>query len=449
MTAEFEVPALLRGVRIDRAVAMLTGVTRSVAAGLVAEGKVRVDGAVATTRSMPLEGSVLSVEVPPVAERTLLAEPDSRRRRGLRGRPGGGGGQAGRPGGPPRGRPDGGHLGVGAAGPLPGPGAAVGGLATPGGRASFTGSTGAPRACWRWPAPRPPTARSWPSWRPAPCRGATWPWWRATWPRSAGVVEAPIGRSTRTPDPHGRLGPRAAPARTTYRVLGRCHDHPLPSTLLAAHPRHRADPPDPGAPGGHRPPGGGRRPLRRPGSGWGARCSHPGRLFLHAAELGFDHPATDERLSLLLAAPRRPGAGSVAGPGRGEPTVRRPGGRRRTSTSAERAARASSSARRTRRTPTPSRSAVACSDAGESPPKPKRSRSTSRWMSGSRSTALAHPVEHHRLVDRRRPSPRRRGPPGRRGWWPSRRPPAGRGWPPPGPRPRATGARPGSSRWPR
>src|SRR5208282_6401501 len=70
VTAEFEVPALLRGVRIDRAVSMLTGVTRSVAAGLVAEGKVRVDGTVATTRSLPLEGSVLSVEVPPAADRT-------------------------------------------------------------------------------------------------------------------------------------------------------------------------------------------------------------------------------------------------------------------------------------------------------------------------------------------------------------------------------------------
>ena len=79
-------------------------------------------------------------------------------------------------------------------------------------------------------------------------------------------------------------------------------------------------------------------------------------------------------------------AGSLGRSGRPGP-VRRPGGRRPRRRRTRAQPSASSSARRTRRTPTPSRSAVDCSEAGESPSKPKRSRSTSRWRSGRRSTA--------------------------------------------------------------
>ncbi len=57
-----EVPALLDGVRLDRAVAMLAGVTRARAATLVAGGLVRVDGAPATSGSRPVRtGSLLEV----------------------------------------------------------------------------------------------------------------------------------------------------------------------------------------------------------------------------------------------------------------------------------------------------------------------------------------------------------------------------------------------------
>ena len=66
------VPALLDGVRLDRAVSMLAAVPRAAAAALVAEGRVRVDGRVERTRSRPVRaGSALAVstgEGPPPLE---------------------------------------------------------------------------------------------------------------------------------------------------------------------------------------------------------------------------------------------------------------------------------------------------------------------------------------------------------------------------------------------
>jgi 23S rRNA pseudouridine1911/1915/1917 synthase len=57
------VPALLEGVRLDRAVSMLAAVPRAAAAALVGEGRVRVDGRVERTRSRPVHaGSMLDVE---------------------------------------------------------------------------------------------------------------------------------------------------------------------------------------------------------------------------------------------------------------------------------------------------------------------------------------------------------------------------------------------------
>jgi len=57
------VPALLDGVRVDRAICMLTGASRTEAARLVREGKVTVGDSVVSTRSTPLaEGSRLCVE---------------------------------------------------------------------------------------------------------------------------------------------------------------------------------------------------------------------------------------------------------------------------------------------------------------------------------------------------------------------------------------------------
>lgn len=59
------VPRSLEGVRVDRAVSMLTGVSRGEAAALVATGRVTVDGREVRTRSTPLmAGGVLEIELP-------------------------------------------------------------------------------------------------------------------------------------------------------------------------------------------------------------------------------------------------------------------------------------------------------------------------------------------------------------------------------------------------
>lgn len=70
------VPGSLDGVRVDRAVAMVAGVTRSVAAELVAAGGVRVDGRPVGARSTPLvAGTELCVEVPQVEADVLVPDP--------------------------------------------------------------------------------------------------------------------------------------------------------------------------------------------------------------------------------------------------------------------------------------------------------------------------------------------------------------------------------------
>jgi 23S rRNA pseudouridine1911/1915/1917 synthase len=72
---ELTVPALLDGVRVDRAVAMLGDVSRAVAAELVTTGQVRVDGRPVTTRSVTLAaGSTLEVVLPP--DRPASPTPD-------------------------------------------------------------------------------------------------------------------------------------------------------------------------------------------------------------------------------------------------------------------------------------------------------------------------------------------------------------------------------------
>ena len=63
------VPASLDGVRVDRAVALLTGLSRSEAHALVASGAVTVDGRIITKSSVSLEGGQKLIAV--------LPEPDS------------------------------------------------------------------------------------------------------------------------------------------------------------------------------------------------------------------------------------------------------------------------------------------------------------------------------------------------------------------------------------
>ncbi len=77
-TARFvaTVPETLAGIRVDRAVSFLTGVSRSAAAGAVEAGRVLVDGRPVTQRSSPLvAGSELVVALPG-APSPLAADPD-------------------------------------------------------------------------------------------------------------------------------------------------------------------------------------------------------------------------------------------------------------------------------------------------------------------------------------------------------------------------------------
>ncbi|MGH9100831.1 MAG: RluA family pseudouridine synthase [Acidimicrobiales bacterium] len=68
------VPAALAGVRVDRVVSILTGVSRAEAAGLLEAGLVLLDGRPLTRRSTPVAtGSTLVVEPPP---KPAALEPD-------------------------------------------------------------------------------------------------------------------------------------------------------------------------------------------------------------------------------------------------------------------------------------------------------------------------------------------------------------------------------------
>jgi 23S rRNA pseudouridine1911/1915/1917 synthase len=72
-----EVPALLDGVRADRAVAMLVGVPRAEATRLIGEGRVRIDGNVVQLGKSPVQrGSTLSVRLPQGERKGVVAEPD-------------------------------------------------------------------------------------------------------------------------------------------------------------------------------------------------------------------------------------------------------------------------------------------------------------------------------------------------------------------------------------
>ncbi|MDZ7734063.1 MAG: pseudouridine synthase [Acidimicrobiia bacterium] len=70
------VPASLAGERIDRVVALATDRSRSTVAGLVEEGRVRLDGEVVVDRAhRVLAGQLLEVELPPPDERRITPEP--------------------------------------------------------------------------------------------------------------------------------------------------------------------------------------------------------------------------------------------------------------------------------------------------------------------------------------------------------------------------------------
>lgn len=78
-TITTEVPALLAGVRVDRGVAMVADVSRGAAAELIAAGRVLVDGApVAVGRVVLREGAILTIVVPAAKASGVAAEPDVR-----------------------------------------------------------------------------------------------------------------------------------------------------------------------------------------------------------------------------------------------------------------------------------------------------------------------------------------------------------------------------------
>jgi 23S rRNA pseudouridine1911/1915/1917 synthase len=116
----------------------------------------------------------------------------------------------------------------------------------------------------------------------------------------AGLIDAPIGRSDRDPT-RMRLQAGGRPARTRYQVEAR-HDLPVPTTLLRCHL-------DTGrthqirvhlASIGHPVVGDDRYGPKRIEGGLSLP---PGRVFLHAAVLSFDHPVSRERLSFSSPLP--------------------------------------------------------------------------------------------------------------------------------------------------
>jgi 23S rRNA pseudouridine1911/1915/1917 synthase len=78
-TVTTEVPALLAGVRVDRGVAMVANVSRGTAAELVSAGRVLIDGRPAPSGRVPLRaGSTLTVFLPEGSVGGVSAEPDVR-----------------------------------------------------------------------------------------------------------------------------------------------------------------------------------------------------------------------------------------------------------------------------------------------------------------------------------------------------------------------------------
>jgi 23S rRNA pseudouridine1911/1915/1917 synthase len=70
------VPRALAGERVDRVVALLTGLPRSQVAELVATGRVRVTGEPVVTRGRRVEeGEVVEVDLPPAVDSGLVADP--------------------------------------------------------------------------------------------------------------------------------------------------------------------------------------------------------------------------------------------------------------------------------------------------------------------------------------------------------------------------------------
>jgi len=78
-TISTEVPALLAGVRVDRGVAMVADVSRGAATQLIADGRVLVDGApVSVGRVVLREGAILTITLPATRPGGVMPEPGVR-----------------------------------------------------------------------------------------------------------------------------------------------------------------------------------------------------------------------------------------------------------------------------------------------------------------------------------------------------------------------------------
>jgi 23S rRNA pseudouridine1911/1915/1917 synthase len=288
------VPAALAGERVDRVVAMLTGLPRAEVAALVTTGGVRVGGKAVATRSRRLEeGDELEVDVPDRTVAALAPDPSVAvplvhvdehvavvdKPAGLVVHPGAGN-QTGTlvhgllarfpqladgPGDPHR--PGIVHrLDKGTSGLLV---VALSGLA----HTSLVAQLQA---------------------RTMDRRYATLVWGRVE--ADTGMVDAPVGRSGRDPT-RMSVSRRGREARTRYEVRAR-FDEPVPLTLLECRLEtgrthqirvHLAAI-------GH--------PVVGDNRYGGARPELPAaRPFLHAGRLAFDHPATGERLDLRSPLP--------------------------------------------------------------------------------------------------------------------------------------------------
>jgi 23S rRNA pseudouridine1911/1915/1917 synthase len=307
------VPGLLDGVRVDRAVAMLTGLSRTAAAELIAADGVDVDGRPVGARSEPLvAGAVLEVRLPPVPGAGIAAEPDVAftvvyeddaiivvdKPPGLVVHPG-----AGRP------------VGTLAAGLLARYPelAGVGDPDRPGIVHRLDRGTSGLLVVARTEAARLALVDQL---RQRTVERRYLGLVAGSVADEHGVVDAPIGRSTRTPT-RMTVSSQGRPARTSFSVVERIAE-PLVATLLdltldsgRTHQIrvHMAAI-------GHPVVGDDRYSGPRGGRVGGALLA-PGRLFLHAAVLGIVHPSSGRHLRwtsplpddlVAVTGPRAPGA---------------------------------------------------------------------------------------------------------------------------------------------
>ena len=289
------IPAALDGQRVDKVVALLTGLPRRVVAELVDAGAVRVDGRVVTGRSRRLaEGEELGVEVPVAAAGPPPMAPDPAvvvpvvhadaqvvvvdKPAGLVVHPGAG--QAG------------GTLVHGLLACFPEL-AGVGDPERPGIVHRLDKGTSGLLAVAR-------TARAYASLvaqlqaRTVERRYEALVWGRVE--ADAGLVDAPVGRGQRDPT-RMAVSTAGREARTRYQVVAR-FERPVSVTLVACRLEtgrthqvrvHLAAI-------GH--------PLVGDGGYGGARSSLPlGRPFLHAGHLAFDHPADGGRCAFSSPLP--------------------------------------------------------------------------------------------------------------------------------------------------